>query len=31
MKFKYFHMLLGFKMDPPMGERSRGGRIEEAL
>jgi len=22
-------MLLGFKMDPPMGERSRGGGLKE--
>jgi len=30
MKPKYFHMLLGFKMDPPMGERSRGGGLKES-
>jgi len=29
MKPKYFHMLLCFKTDPPMGERLRGGELKE--
>jgi len=30
MKPKYFHVLLGFKMDPPIDERLRGGGLKKS-